>query len=109
MRTRSKLIAGSVAAVAVVGIGAGVRAATGDDEPLQGNLRDRAEAAALDHVGGGTVTETEIGDGGAAYEVEVRLDNGRQVEVQLDEGFNPIGSETDDDGARDSAEGGEDD
>jgi hypothetical protein len=50
----------------------------------------------LDHVGEGTVTETEIGDDGAAYGVEVRLNDGSQVEVQIDENFNASGVEQDD-------------
>ena len=39
---------------------------------------------ALEHTGGGTVTESEIGDDGAAYSVEVRLADGSQVEVNLE-------------------------
>jgi hypothetical protein len=54
------------------------------------------------------VTETEVGDDGAAYSVEVRLEDGSQVEVNLDEGFNVIGQAADDDGANDE-EGDDDD
>jgi hypothetical protein len=43
------------------------------------------------------VTETEAGDDGAAYGVEVRLPDGRQVEVNLDQSFNVIGQEPDED------------
>ena len=100
---RNKIIAG--VAAAAVAIAGGVAAANnGDDEELTGTTRERAVEAALAHTGGGTVTETEIGDDGSAYEVEVRLDDGSQVEVQLDAGFGVIGSEPDDDGP-----GGEDD
>ena len=42
------------------------------------------------------MTETEVGDDGAAYEVEVRLRDGSQVEVQLDDAFHVIGTEDDD-------------
>ena len=45
---------------------------------------------------GRTVTEAEVGDDGAAYGVEVRKDDGTQVEVRLDETFSVIGSEIDD-------------
>jgi hypothetical protein len=95
-----------VAAVLLVGGGlaaaGGVALATGgDDEELTGEARDRAVAAALAFTGGGTVTETEIGDDGAAFEVEVRLDDGRQVEVQLDASFTVIAGEPDDDGSDD--------
>ncbi len=60
-------------------------------------------------MGGGTVTETELGDGGASYEVEIRLEDGNQVEVSLDQNFEVIGSASDDDGARGVPDGGGDD
>lgn len=67
------------------------------DQPLGGSDRQRAEAAALEYTGGGTVTETEVGDGGAAYGVEILRDDGSQIEVHLDENFVVIGTEPDDD------------
>ena len=54
---------------------------------------------ALDHTGGGTVTETEVGDEDSYYELEVTRADGSQVDVQLDENFNVVGTE--DDGAED--------
>jgi hypothetical protein len=99
-----KIGAGAVAVLALAG--GGVAWATGagdDDKPLTGSARERAIEAALAYTKGGTVTETETGDDGAAYGVEVRLGDGRQVEVELDENFNVIGREQDDD------TGGEDD
>jgi len=110
MEKRKKLILGAVIGVAVLGVGAGVGiAASGDDQPLTGSAEERATAAALDHVGEGTVVETEVGDGGAAYEVEIEKEDGTQVEVQLDENFNVTGSEGDDDGASDVEEQGDED
>lgn len=112
MTKKTKLIAGAVAAVAVIGTATGVGIASGgdDDTPLRGRDYDRASAAALEYVGEGTVTETEVGDDGAAYGVEVRLDDGSQVEVQLDADFNVIGTEGDDDGpGDDEGSGAEDD
>jgi hypothetical protein len=108
MKRRGKLIAGAAAALAVVGVGAGVGVAAGggEDQPIQGGARERATQAALDHVGEGTVTETEMGDGGAAYEVEIRLDDGRELEIGLTENFEVIGTERDDDS---EAEGSQDD
>ncbi len=67
------------------------------DTPLSGSNLDQAVAAALEHTGGGEVLETEIGDDGAAYGVEIRLPDGSQVEVNLDDSFAVIGSEADDD------------
>lgn len=111
MNRRTKILAAgglaAVAAVAAVTAVAGV-AATGlgdDDEPLTGDTYTRAVAAALAHTGGGVVTETEVGDDGAAYDVEVRLADGSQVEVRLDANFKVIGTENDDD---DGEEGDDD-
>lgn len=92
-------IAGGVA-IAVVGLaGAGAVSATSDDDadevPITGAALDRASEVALDHLGGGSVTETEVGDEEGYYEVEVTLDDGSQVDVHLDEGFAVIGSEAD--------------
>jgi hypothetical protein len=105
-------IAGAVLLTIAAGI-AGAAVATGavgdDDVPLTGTTLERATAAALEHTGGGTVTETEVGDDGAAYSVEVRLPDGRQVEVNLDKDFKVIGQEDDDDGADDEEGDDEDD
>lgn len=67
------------------------------DVPLTGQDLDRAVAAALAHTGGGTVTDTEVGDDGAAYGVEIVRPDGRQVELALDAGFTVVGEELDDD------------
>ncbi len=112
MRRNRKLalVAAGVLVVGAVTGGIAIAAGAGDDdEPLTGSALDKATAAALEHTGGGTVTETEVGDDGAAYGVEVRLDDGSQVEVNLDENFKVIGQEADDDGAGDEDEGGDDD
>jgi hypothetical protein len=111
MDRRTKWIAGGAVALAVVGGGTGIAIATGamdDDEPLTGSALEQATAAALEYTGGGTVVETEAGDDGAAYGVEIRLADGRVVEVNLDQDFNVIGDEADDDGARED-EGTDDD
>jgi uncharacterized membrane protein YkoI len=85
-----------VFAVGIV-VGAGVAMAGGDDaeEPITGDALDRASAVALEHTGGGEVTETEVGDEESYYEVEVTMDDGRQIDVQLDEAFNVVGDEVD--------------
>ena len=97
MQPKTRWLTGAVAAVALIGVGTGaaVAATSGDDEePLTGSNLDKATAAALE--------ETEGGDDGADYSVEVRLDDGSQVEVNLDKNFNVIGNEADDDGPNDS-------
>jgi uncharacterized membrane protein YkoI len=99
MRRKLALLAALVLALGALSAGIAIAAGSGDDDqPLTGSALDRATAAALEHTGGGVVTETEVGDDGAAYGVEVRLDDGSQVEVNLDENFNVIGQAADDDG-----------
>ncbi|MET0937783.1 MAG: hypothetical protein ABWY51_01000 [Gaiellaceae bacterium] len=98
MSRRTIVIAASVAATAALAVG-GVAWATsgGGEEPLSGDAKTKAVEAALAHVGGGTVLETEAGDDGAAYGVEIRLTDASVVEVQLDESFAVTGQEGDDD------------
>ena len=62
---------------------------------------EKASAAALAETGGGEVTDTEVGDEESYYEVEVTLDDGTQIDVQLDEEFNVVSSEADDDTVED--------
>jgi uncharacterized membrane protein YkoI len=107
--TRKLVLLAAVVVLAVVTAGIAIAAGGDDEQPLTGSTLERATAAALAHTGGGTVTETEVGDDGAAYEVEVRLANGRQVEVSLDESFDVVGTERDDDGPNDRDEGREED
>ena len=72
-----------------------------DDQPITGQAFEDCTKAALAANPGGTVTETEIGDGGAAYGVEIPLANGSQAEVNLDENCKVIGQEADDDDGSD--------
>ncbi len=98
-RRKSGLIA-VAAAAALGGGGAAIAGAAGGDDDatdraITGPALDRAGAAALDHTGGGRVTETEIGDEEGAYEVEVTRADGSQVDVHLDSGFKVLGSAAD--------------
>lgn len=89
-------------AAAVAGGTAAMATSNGDsDVPLTGSDLEKATQAALAHTGGGTVTETEVGDDGAAYGVEIRKPDGRHVEVNLDSGFVVTGEEADDDSGTD--------
>ena len=108
MRTSRKVMIGVAAGgLALVAVGGAVVATTGGDDdevPITGEALERATTAALEHLGEGRVTETEVGDEESYYEVEVTLDDGSQVDVQLDEDFTVVGSEadqTDDEGADD--------
>jgi uncharacterized membrane protein YkoI len=100
-KLKATLIAGTaVAALAVGGVAIAGNDDDGSERPIGGKALDRASAAALDHTGGGKVTETEVGDEESYYEVEVTRADGSQVDVQLDRDFGVVGSEGD---------GGEDD
>jgi len=96
-RKKTWAIIGAVLAVAAIAGGVAATGVAGDSEqPITGAAYEKASAAALKHTGGGRVTETEVGDEDSYYEVEVTLDDGRQVDVQLDENFNVIGVKVDD-------------
>ena len=101
MQRKTKWILGGALAGALViggigGVSAG-QAVMEDDRPLTGEQYDRATRAALEETKGGKVTDTETGDDGAAYGVEVLLDDGRQVEVNLDQNYKVTNTEADDD------------
>jgi uncharacterized membrane protein YkoI len=105
-KLKGALITGTAIAALAVGGVAIAGAAGGDDDDggeraISGTALERAKAAALDHTGGGKVTETEAGDEESFYEVEVTRADGSQVDVQLDRDFKVVGSEDDDDGGAD--------
>jgi uncharacterized membrane protein YkoI len=103
MKTRTKLIASAVLALAAAGGTAGAVAATGDtDTAITGSARAHAEQVALATVGSGRVTETEAGDEEGYYQVEVTKDDGTQVDVNMDKSFNVIKTKTDHESANDT-------
>ena len=109
MTKRSKILIAAIAALAVAAGGVGVAVAGGGDDaeaPIRGGALEKASAAALEHTGGGRVTETEIGDEESLYEVEVTRGDGSQVDVQLDRGFTVVGGEAD---SKNEDESGDDD
>jgi uncharacterized membrane protein YkoI len=96
-KTKIAIAGGALAAAALAGTGIAV-AGGGDSEPahaLTGAQLDQATAAALAETGGGHVTDSEVGDEESAYEIEVTLDDGSQVDVQLDENFAVVSSSVD--------------
>jgi uncharacterized membrane protein YkoI len=113
MRIDRRLLAAGAAVVAVAagGIGVAYAVSGGDsEEQATGPEAEAAKAAALEQVGGGEVLEVERqdGDGPGAYEVEVRRDDGSQVEVYVDGSNQAVGSEADDDsGSGEENESGE--
>ena len=96
MKRSTKIIAGTAFAAAVAGAAGGSDdGAEGPDSGISGDALQKASDAALAETGGGRVTGTEVGDEESYYEVEVTLPDGRQVDVQLDEDFTVVGSESD--------------
>ena len=68
-----------------------------DDDDLVGADFDQAAAAAIAAAGGGTVTDADRSDDGdTAYEVDVRLDDGTEVDVDLDASFGVLRTDVDD-------------
>ena len=91
-----------VALAALAGTGVAWSAAGDDDDATDqaipaGAEYDQSTGAALAEFPGATVTETEIDDEESKYEVELTLEDGSQVDVQVDEDFNVVGTEADDD------------
>lgn len=83
----------AVAALAVIGVGGGLFAASIADDDLAGDTRDKASEVALQEAGGGTVTDAEEDDG--FYEIEVTLKDGTEVDVRLDKDYEVVSTETD--------------
>ena len=97
---KSLLIAGGIAGLLVVG-GGGVAIASGSDDHVSTQSRDRAQEAALAETGGGTVTEVDtLDDGLVGYEVEIVLPDGREAKVLLDGDYAVTSSRVDDDSSR---------
>lgn len=115
---RRIVVIGVAAGVLAVG-GVGIAQAVGgsSEEPVTGPAAEQAKSAALKAAGGGTVLEIERQDGDgpaggstALFEVEVRRLDGSQIEIHLDDRFQPVGKAPDDDsGAESDSESGSDD
>jgi uncharacterized membrane protein YkoI len=99
------VIAGSLVTLASTGTLAGgddeEDEAEGPDVAIEGDALQEASDVALDYVGEGEVTDTEVGDEESYYEIEVTKDDGSQVDVQLDADFNVVGSEDEGPGEED--------
>src|SRR3954453_4223884 len=82
----------SVLAAAAVGraFASGAMDANEPQQPITGDALTKASAVALAYTGQGKVTETEVNDEESKYQVEVTLDNGKQVDVQLDDNFHVV-------------------
>ena len=94
MDRKTRWIAGTALAVALVGGCTGMAVANGHgtETPITGEALGKASTAALAYTGGGHITDTEVGDEEGHYEVDVTLDDGRQVDVHLDRACNVLNS-----------------
>jgi hypothetical protein len=106
MTRRNKLLITGAAVLALAAGGVGIAQAVGgdSDEQRSGPAAEKAKAAALAAVGGGSVTGVERADAdgpSGGFEVEVKRADGSQVEVQIDRGFHVAGKAADDDGSAD--------
>jgi uncharacterized membrane protein YkoI len=90
------IISVAAAAAAIGGASAAVAASTpGDVQPLRGTTLQQASDAAIAHTGPGTVTSAETDDdANTSYEVNVQLDNGSRVEVELNSSFQVVSTES---------------
>jgi uncharacterized membrane protein YkoI len=109
MSPRFAKITAATVAVAALALGgaAWAIAGGGDEDSVTGPQADRAKAAAIAHLGGGTVSEVERDDGGAAWEVEVSKD-GKEVEVHLDASYKVVSTGGDDADGSEDGDGAED-
>lgn len=105
-KAKRVLVVGTALAV-LAGSGAAIAGANGDDDAGEAPDRneeitdravvERASAVALRETDGGTVTEVEVADDGlTGYGVEVRREDGTEVEVNIGRDFTVTAVERDD-------------
>jgi uncharacterized membrane protein YkoI len=102
MRKRVIVAGAGLAAAAAVTVGGIAVAGDGDDGPASHQYTpeqaEQAKRAALEATGGGTANSVETdSEDGATYEVEVTDPEGRTVDVRLDESFEVVVIEGDED------------
>jgi hypothetical protein len=94
---RKTLLGGALALALAIG-GVGVANAVGGDDDTQatGPAADKATAAALALIPGGTANAVERdGEDGATWEVEVAKPDGSTVDVRLDASYGKVVIEED--------------
>ena len=102
MRKRIILAGVGIGAAVAITLGGIAVAGDGDDGPASHQYTpeqaEQAKQAALEATGGGTVNSVESdSEDGATYEVEVTDPEGRTVDVRLDENFEVVVIEGDED------------
>ena len=100
---RKRLLILTVATLLVVGGSVGIVLPAGPTtRPRSPVTPCESERRSPQYTGGGTVTDSELGDEEGYYEVEVTLQDGTEVDVHLDQNFNVIGSDNDKDDGEDT-------
>jgi uncharacterized membrane protein YkoI len=92
MKRKHVLIGGLVVAISAGGVGAAVASGGGEDakEQVSGPGADRAREAALAaHPGTANAVERD-GENGATWEVEVTGNDGKTVDVRLDDNYKVV-------------------
>jgi hypothetical protein len=92
MNRKHFVIGGAVLALAAGGVGAAV-AGGGDEESreqVSGPAADRAREAALDHHPGTANAVERDSENGGTWEVEITGEDGKTVDVRLDENYKVI-------------------
>jgi uncharacterized membrane protein YkoI len=89
MKRRRLVIGGAVLALAAGGVGAAVAAGGGEEasEQVSGPAADRAREAALAHHPGTANAVERDGENGGTWEVEITGEDGKTVDVRLDENY----------------------
>ena len=101
--TTRKFLIGAALTAGFAAAGMGIAGATGSgddsaDVSLTGESLERASKAALAETGGGEVVDSEVEDEENGFEVEVNLEDGRQIEVQLDADYAVVSSDENEEG-----------
>jgi uncharacterized membrane protein YkoI len=97
MRRRLVWILASLVVAGAIAGGAIAIASNDSEGGASGPQADRAVEAALEATGGGTANAVERDDeNGATWEVEVTKPNGQTVDVRLDENYQVVVIEGDD-------------
>lgn len=100
MNRKYMAVGGLVVAISAGGVGAAVASGGGNDakEQVNGPGADRAREAALAaHPGTANAVERD-GENGATWEVEVTGNDGKTVDVRLDENYKVVVIEGDGEG-----------
>ena len=97
VKRKTLIVGGAALALAVGGVGV-ANAVGGDDGESQatGSGAEKAKAAALELVAGGTANAVERdGEKGATWEVEVRKPDGSTVDVRLGASYEKVAIDAD--------------